>query len=152
MKKLIVLFVLVISIGSISFSDLTVSGAPAPLSAKCAIMNFEKEYEFSKAVFVGEVLKVEKDGNAKNFEFRVEKFWKGIESKTVEVRVNERARYQAQFKVGGKYLVFAKGNEDDGTLWDGRCSRSKDLKGYGGAVEEDLKKLGEAKTCVDLAG
>ena len=150
MKKSILLFVFVIVIGFVGYFYESVSANTASPTAKCAIMKFEKEYEFSKAVFIGEVLKIEKDGNARIFEFRVKRFWKGIDSKTVKVRVNERPSYQAQYKVGGRYLVFAKAKEEDDTLWDGRCSRSRDLAGFGGEVEEDIKKLGEAKTCVSL--
>ncbi len=118
---------------------------------KCAIQKFDDEYKNSKAVFVGKVVKEKKDGNKKIFEFEVSKYWKGIESKMVKVVVTENMRFQAQFKLDGNYLVFAKDNEEGG-LWDGRCSRSRDLEGFGGEVEEDLTKLGDAKTCIDLDG
>jgi hypothetical protein len=126
-----------------------VGAMPERTAPKCAIMKFEKEYEYSKAVFVGKVLNIRKDGNKKIFKFAVKKYWKGIESKTVVVAVNENPRFQAQFQIDGEYLVFAKDDEAGG-LFDGRCSRSKDLEGFGQAVKEDLEKLGEAKTCIEL--
>lgn len=127
---------------NISFNNTTAhAGSDA---AKCAIPKFDDEYENSKAVFVGTVNDVKKDGDKKIFEFEVSKYWKGIESKIVKVVVTENIRFQAQFKLDGQYLVFAKDDEEGG-LWDGRCSRSRDLEGFGGEVEEDLAKLGDAK-------
>jgi len=138
---------LIISI-AFALSEKGVSAVGRAETAKCATMTFEKEYEQTKAVFLGEVLNARKEGDKSIFEFRVKKYWKGIARRNVIVEVNEYARYQAQFKIGGKYLVFARA-EGDGRLFDMRCSRSKDLDGYGGAVQEDLKKLGKAKTFKD---
>ncbi|MEZ5345506.1 MAG: hypothetical protein R2681_08130 [Pyrinomonadaceae bacterium] len=148
MKKL--LFLIAILLGSLFYSSLYESTVRAETpGVKCAIPKFDAEYENSKAVFVGTVIKVEKEGDKRIFEFEVDKYWKGVESKTVIVAVTENMRFQAQFKLDGQYLVFAKDDEEGG-LWDGRCSRSKDLTGFGGEVEEDLKKLGEAKNCIPL--
>ena len=132
-----------------STSNFVVEARNETTIAKCAIMNFEKEYERSKAVFVGKVVKIEKDGNTKIFTFKVKKFWKGVDRKTVKVSVGERARFQSPYKVDGKYLVFAKESEE-GKLRDFRCSRSRDLNGFGDMAKEDLKKLGKGKTCIDL--
>ncbi len=141
----------VISFGIVT-SIISVNHPPAEARspfAKCAIMKFKDEYKRSKAVFVGKVINVDRDGDKKVFEFAVKKFWKGIDGKKVKVSVHENRRYQAQFKIDRSYLVFAK-ESDKGEIWDGRCSRSRDLEGYREAVEEDLRKLGKGKTCIDL--
>jgi hypothetical protein len=120
------------------------------LNLRCAFPKFEKEYENSKAVFIGEVINVEKDGNKKITEFRVKKYWKGIKESKVKVTVYENPRFQSPFDKGETHLVFAKEFEEDEGLQDGRCSRSKDMNGLSSDLEDDLKKLGEAKTCINL--
>ncbi len=147
MKNFILSMSILVSI-CFALSERNVSAAGRAEYAKCAIMTFEKEYQQTTAVFVGEVLNAKKLGDKRIFEFRVKKYWKGIAKRKAIVEVNEYARYQAQFQVGGKYLVFARAQED-GKLFDRRCSRSKDLDGYGGELQEDLKKLGKAKTFKD---
>jgi hypothetical protein len=109
--------------------------------AKCAIPAFKAAYEQSKAVFVGEVVGEEKNGDERTFDFKVEKYWKGADAARVSIVVYETARYQAWFKKGGKYLVYAE-EDADNRLRVGRCSRSRDLE-YAG---EDLQKLGEGKS------
>jgi len=108
--------------------------------SRCAIASFQAAYNQSKAVFVGEVVGEEKDGDTRKFDFKVEKYWKGSDSENVEIFVYETARYQAWFKKGGKYLIYASADED-GKLRVGRCSRSRDLEN----AEEDLQKLGKGK-------
>jgi hypothetical protein len=110
-------------------------------AAKCRVLSFEEAYKESEAIFVGEVLSVEKNGDVKVFKFKVEKYWKGKDEKNVEVGVYESTRFQAWFKVGEKYLVYAN-LDDDGKLQDSaRCSRSKEEAD----ASEDLAKLGEGK-------
>ena len=107
---------------------------------KCAIPNFENEFRNSKAVFVGKVTKVTKVGDDRVFEFAVEKYWKGATTKRITVSFYETTRYQAWFKLGETYLMFAD-RDSDGRFTVARCSRSKDLSDAG----EDLKRLGKAK-------
>lgn len=145
MKKIIIAgFAIVFSSGILVFSSNTQkagSDFPRNETGRCAVRSFEAAYRESEAVFVGEVLSSEKKGDNKVFKFKVEKYWKGKDAKNVEVSVYESARFQAWFKTGKKYLVFA--NEEDGTLQDtARCSRSKDLEN----ASEDLTKLGEGKS------
>lgn len=109
-------------------------------NSKCAIASFQSAYSQSKAVFVGEVVGEEKDGDTRAFDFKVEKYWKGSDAENVEILVYETARYQAWFKKGGKYLIYATADED-GKLHVGRCSRSRDLDNAG----EDLQKLGKGR-------
>jgi hypothetical protein len=108
--------------------------------AKCAMPNFQKAYTDSKTIFVGKVLSIKQDGDAKILKFQVEKYWKSKVKKTVEVRYYETFNYEVWLKVGKRYLVYAKDNED-GTLSDGRCSLTKNYS----EAKDDLKKLGKGK-------
>jgi hypothetical protein len=107
--------------------------------SKCAMPDFRTAYRESKAVFVGEVVGEEKEGDTRVFELKVEKYWKGANSKRLRVYVYETARYQAWFEKGGRYLIYA-GADADGKLRVGRCSRSRDADN-----SEDLKQLGKGK-------
>jgi len=109
--------------------------------AKCAVFSVKRALESSRAVFAGEVLSEEKNGDIKTFKFKVEKYWKGAGKKEIVVSVYQTARYQSPFKEGEKFLVYAMGDED-GKLTVSRCSRSRALE-YAG---DDIKQLGEGKT------
>jgi hypothetical protein len=112
-----------------------------PAEAKCAPPSFQSAFRQSKAVFVGEVLSEEKDGDVKTFKFEVEKYWKGAGEKTLEVKVYESTRFQAWFKTGEKYLIFASADANGDLRDKARCSRSKNIEN----ASEDLALLGEAK-------
>jgi len=142
-NKIIVACVIVFS--AIFFgllSDLTEAEdfIPAKENGKCAIAAFNNALSNSSAVFVGKVKSEKKVGDTRIFQFQVERYWKGSKKKKIEIRVHETMRYQAFFEVGGKYLVYASADED-GALYVGRCSRSKDA----GEASEDLQKLGNGK-------
>lgn len=113
---------------------------------RCAISNFEAEYKKSEAVFIGVVTAVAKEGDKKIFEFRVERFWKGVTDRNLKVSVYENPKFQAQFRADGRFLVFAKADEEGGLI-DGRCSRSKDLDRDEEYAEEDIEKLGPGTVC-----
>ncbi len=117
------------------FPSETMSSAGA---GRCAIAKLKTEFANSKAVFVGEVLSVTSDGDIKTFTFKIEKRWKGAASKELKVSVQETTRHQAWFEVGEKYLVFARGDEN-GKLWEQRCSRTKSLAD----ASEDVSELGK---------
>jgi hypothetical protein len=110
-------------------------------SAKCAVPTVHKARERSKAVFSGEVIREEKNGDVKTFTFKVEKFWKGEDSREIDVFVYQTARYQSPFREGEKFLVYAYERED-GSLTVSRCSRVRDLR----YAEDDLRELGKGKT------
>ena len=114
---------------------------PVETAGKCGVPLVAAAYKESKAVFVGEVLKVVKDGDIKTFTFKVEKYWKGAAGKEIEINVQETMRYQAWFEVGEKYLVYARGENGREKLWEVRCSRSTRFAD----ASEDVKKLGRAK-------
>jgi len=112
----------------------------AEYSSKCRMATFEEAYQQSKAVFLGEVVEEEKEGDTRVFDFKVEKYWKGANQKNLKISVYETARYQAWFKKGGSYLVYAF-EDTEGNLRVGRCSRSGDAEN----AKEDLQKLGKGK-------
>jgi hypothetical protein len=124
----------------VSSSFQTAESAGGALNSKCAIPSFQTAYGQAKAVFVGEVAAEEKQGDIRTFDFKIEKYWKGADAQNIEILVYETARYQAWFKTGGKYLIYADADEG-GKLHVGRCSRSRDVEG----AEEDLQKLGKGK-------
>lgn len=109
-------------------------------NSKCAIMDLKTALRTSDAVFAGEVLSETKNGNEKVFEFRVAKYWKGSGRKKITVSVRETTRFQAFFRVGESYLVFAR-DDEDGRLRDYRCSASKLLS----EASKDLKQLGRVR-------
>lgn len=136
MKLLIIVFLLV----SFFTVNSEVSAGESEFIAKCAMPNFTKAYQDSNAIFAGKVINVRTEGDERIFTLKVEKYWKGTKSKTLEVRYYETTYYQAWLKVGGRYLVFARKN-DNGTLSDGRCSLTKDYS----QASAELKKLGKGK-------
>lgn len=141
--RFIVAFAVVFSAICIIFSSnfrTTESAGSVSLSSKCAIATFQSAYQQSKAVFVGEVVSEEKNGDTKTFDFKVEKYWKGKDAKSIEIDVYETSRYQAFFKEGEKYLIYATADEN-GKLRVGRCSRSRDVDNAG----DDLRQLGKGK-------
>ena len=121
-------------------SNLQTAESAIDFNSKCAIASFQTAYSQSKVVFVGEVVGEEKNGDTKTFDFKIEKYWKGKNAKKIKINVYETSRYQAFFKKGEKYLIYATADED-GNLRVGRCSRSRDFEN----AEEDLQKLGKGK-------
>lgn len=116
--------------------------------ADCIIVNFEAEYKYSKAVFVGEVINVKTEGDKKIVEFKVKKYWKGVAEPKIKVDVYESMRFQFPYDVGKTFLVFAKDDENNG-LWDQKCSRSKNMNGSSSDLEDDLKALGKGKIFIE---
>ena len=111
-----------------------------PVEAKCAVASVKSAFQRSKAVFAGEVIAEEKEGDIKKYTFRVDKFWKGDGAKQVDIFVYQTARYQPPFREGGQFLVYA--HDVDGQLSVARCSRNKLLTN----AEDDLRELGAGKT------
>jgi hypothetical protein len=109
--------------------------------AKCAVLTVKSAFQASSAVFAGEVIGEEKNGDIKTFKFKIEKYWKGENRKEIEIFVYQTARYQSAFKEGEKFLVYAFA-DGEGKLSVSRCSRSRALE-YAG---DDLKELGVGKT------
>lgn len=139
MKILASLLLIVIVFTSFGTAKTEVS-KEANLLAKCAMPTFATARKDSKTIFVGKVLSIKAEGDYKILTFQVEKYWKNPVRKTVEVKHYETYNYEVWLQVGGRYLVYAKGDED-GTLFDGRCSLTKKYV----AAKSDLKKLGKGK-------
>ena len=140
-KRILLCSALVFSAFAISLSSNLQQAESSGRGAKCAVMSVRNALQSSRAVFVGEVIAEEKNGDIKTFTFKVEKYWKGENKKKIEVFVYQTARYQSPFKEGEKFLVYAFADED-GDLSVSRCSRSRALE----YAEDDLKQLGEGKT------
>ena len=145
MKKRII-FLAFVTIGLLSTtftsSKFETVAKESTVLAKCATREFNDEFKYSKAVFVGQVLSIREEPDSKKIiEFKVTKYWKGIKIKKVEVTVYETSRYQAWYEVGKNYLVYAR--NDNGKLMDGRCSRSREIGDD--FIKDDLKKLGKGK-------
>src|SRR5215203_622674 len=133
--RFVIAFAAVISATGLLSNFQTAESASGTVNfgGKCAIQSFQAAFDGSKAVFVGEVVGEEKNGDIRTFDFKVEKYWKGADAKRLEISVYETSRFQAWFKQGGKYLIYAPADED-GHLRVYRCSRSRDLE----YAEEDL--------------
>lgn len=138
--RFFIAFAVIVSIFGLS-SDFYRANGAAELNAKCRMPNFEEAYEQSKAVFLGEVVEEEKQGDTRRFTFKVEKYWKGANAEQIEISVYETARYQAWFEKDKRYLVYAF-EDEDGNLRVGRCSRSNNAEN----AKDDLQKLGKGKS------
>lgn len=150
MRK-VILISLVLLATFIFSGNSKVSTASESSGARCAIPKFENAFENAKAVFVGKVLSKKSEGSLKIFELEVNKYWKGVEERKITINVYENPRYQAQFEIGKSYLVFAEA-DDNGKLFDRRCSRTKLVtENSVEDLSEDLEKLGDAKTCINLS-
>src|SRR5215470_12581440 len=96
----------------------------------------------ANSVFVGQVLEIraatqserEAGSGFGKVRLRVERYWKGV--KAGEVVVETEGDCGAFFRVGEKYLVYARGKH----LTTG-CTRTRSIE----SAEEDLKALGPGK-------
>jgi hypothetical protein len=109
-------------------------------SADCAFASVQYEYKHSKAVFVGKVTKVVEGENSKTYEFRVDKYWKGVKGKKIKITAGMMMRFEPVYQRGKTYLIYAFADEK-GTLRTGKCTRGGQLE----FVQADLKVLGKAK-------
>ena len=108
----------------------------AALAYKCRERGSPRqELERATAVFIGKVTKVTDNGSVWINEFEVEKSWKGPKTKHLVVH-SGRHIYGYRFQKGGKYLVYAYGEDK---LEASRCGRTTGLA----AAKEDLEELGE---------
>ena len=86
----IVLFILIFSATGLTLSSNLKTAESFEIKNelnKCAIPSFQKAFERAGAVFAGEVLSVEKNGDTRTFEFRIEKYWKGADEPTLRRHV-----------------------------------------------------------------
>jgi hypothetical protein len=136
MKKFIVILALIHLFYSISPASLPIE-TPA---ADCALATVKAEYKNSKAVFVGKVMNVSEDGDSKTFEFKVEKYWKGVKGGKIKIKVSKTMRFEPFYQTGKSYLIYAFA-DNDGFLHTAKCTRGFQLE----FAKEDLKILGKAK-------
>lgn len=107
--------------------------------AKCSVPSFKAALKTAHSVFLGKVLSDAYEGDIRYFEFEVEKSWKGERSKRITIAVAETLYYQAWYRVGERYLIYAE--IENGKLWVDRCSRSR----LAGSASADIRKLGAGK-------
>jgi len=101
--------------------------------------DFEQEFSFSKAVFVGKVVEINKSKPDAIVTFKVEKMWKGVKSETMVVRTNNQGKACGYiFSQGERYLVYA---YDEGMLRTSICTRTAEVK----SAADDLKELSKKK-------
>ncbi len=101
--------------------------------------DFEQEFGFSQAVFVGEVVEMDKSKPDAIITFKVEKMWKGAKSETIVVRTNNQGKACGYiFSQDERYLVYA---YDDGALRTSICTRTAEVK----SAADDLKALTRKK-------
>jgi len=136
MKKFIVILGLLYLFYAIN-PALLATETPA---ADCAMASVKTEYKNSKAVFVGKVIGTTEDGDAKTFEFKVEKYWKGIKDRKIKIKVSKTMRFEPFYQAGKSYLIYAFAG-DDGSLRTAKCTRGFQVE----FAKEDLKILGKAK-------
>ena len=94
----------------------------------------------SAAVFVGEGLNIEgfEDGYfGIVVKFRVERYWKGVKTQEINIRMNYECCNSPHPEVGSKYLIYAVGKRLETV-----CTRTRLLEG----ADDDLRALGSAKT------
>ena len=106
----------------------------------CAFASVKDEYKHSKAVFVGKLVKTTENADAKTFEFRVERFWKGAKGKKIKIVVSKTMRFEPFYEAGKSYLIYAF-TDEKGVLHTAKCTRGFQLE----FAKEDLKILGKAK-------
>ena len=147
MKNLQAIFLTAIltAVGAVVLSDAPAKthAAPAESFGKCAIQPFNRAFQAAAAVFRGKVVRAEKNGDVRTFDFEVEEFWKGKSGRRVRIDVYETARFQAWFKKGEEYLVYGEpANDEKANPRVSRCSRSRSIE----MAAEDLKQLGRGKS------
>ena len=99
----------------------------------------------SSAVFVGEILEVRELTEAEKtsdpigyaIRMRVERYWKGVETKEVVVRSRLGCCSPQMWDIGRKYLVYGVGK-----ILATTCTRTMPLED----AKDDLQALGPAKT------
>lgn len=137
MKQIFTLIVFVM----LGVSAIPGGGAvPPTFDAKCRVPSLPEAIKEARAIFRGKVVGVTEEGSVKTFEFKVERYWKGVKTRKVFVNASQNVRYEPWFQVGQRYLVYAS-RGDDGKLWENRCSTSKRVED----AAPDYKLLGRGK-------
>jgi hypothetical protein len=86
--------------------------------------DFQREFEQSQSVFVGEVVEINNSLTDTLITFNVERIWKGTKSERIVVRTRNRGKTCGyNFKEGERYLVYA-----DEELRTSTCSRTREFK------------------------
>ena len=128
----------ILTIVALSFLDTTIFACTCLPSE-----NATKELEQSTAVFCGRVLEVRRNQQETGLftrveaVFEVERIWKGVEKRTINVFTSSQSSACGyEFKKGKEYLVYAS-RDAEGRLITSICSRTRRMKEAG----DDLKEL-----------
>lgn len=101
----------------------------------------KKAMEGAAAVFFGEAINVEVEGQTRTVTLKVEKWWKGGEKAEITVTTHKSgATCGYGFEKGKKYLVYAHRDEKQKTLNVSLCSRTRTEKEA--EKDGDFKELG----------
>src|SRR5437879_6296609 len=99
-------------------TELAACSCPGPPPPKKAL-------ELSTAVFLGEAVKVEVEGETRTVTFKVDRWWKGGDKQEVDAATHKSgATCGYGFEKGKKYLVYAREEEKQKTLQVSLCSRT----------------------------
>lgn len=107
--------------------------------AKCSVPSFKEALRSAHLVCLGKVVSDSYEGDIRYFGFEVERSWKGDRLKRITIAVAETLYFQAWYKVGERYLMYAE--IENGKLWVDRCSRSR----LADRASADIKKLGAGR-------
>ena len=120
-------------------SSLIIANANATMRCLVEPKSVKNAVKRSTAVFTGEVLEIRTGRNYLEARFRVERFWKGVETQEVIV-LFDNAVESPHYKVGETYLIFA--GTLQGKLFTGNCSRTRRIE----HAQADFEQLGEGKS------
>jgi len=100
----------------------------------------------STAVFVGKVTAIARGKDGLQVTVEVDRAWKGITAKTVNVSTAENgAACGFGFEMGKSYLIYASGEGKQPKLSTNLCTRTCHIDQAG----DDLKAIGEGKKIAD---
>lgn len=125
-----------------------VSTITAPTSACSCIRPPEAPIALaaSTAVFLGKVTAIERGKNSLQVTIEVDRAWKGITTKTVNISTAENgAACGYHFEIGKSYLIYAHGDKpkegEQPKLSTNICTRTCHID----QAADDLKAIGEGK-------
>ena len=105
-----------------------------------------ERYNFSKTIFVGKALKVEKEDIGRfateSTIFEISEMLSGEKAKSIRVRNKSGFSCDVEFTIGETYLIFASGDKRDG-FGTGFCSGNMPLQ-YASELISDLRKISGA--------
>jgi hypothetical protein len=124
---------------AVSFTHLTAHVSNSPFRCLVEPESIERDFKWSAAVFLGEVVELKNTEGLKEAHLRVSRVWKGLADVEVTVFEPANSAESPHYRVGISYLVFA--GVRDGKLFTGACSRTKPAA----SAQRDLRQLGKGQ-------